>query len=98
MTLESKQPEGRRELRQLNTSYDSEAAKFDLKNKTKQNRDSWVALSVKNPALDFGSGHDLTVREFKLHIRLHATSVEPAWGLFFLSLSPPAPPLLSHTK
>ena len=26
---------------------------------------AWVALSVKHPTLDFGSGHDLTVHEIK---------------------------------
>ena len=28
-------------------------------------RGAWVAQSVKPPTFDFGSGHDLTVREFE---------------------------------
>ena len=28
-------------------------------------RGAWVAQSVKHPALDFGSGHDLTVHELE---------------------------------
>ena len=31
---------------------------------------AWMAQSVKHPTLDFGSGHDLRVREFKPHVRL----------------------------
>ena len=30
--------------------------------------------------LDLGSGHDLTVHEFKTHVGLYADSVEPAWN------------------
>ena len=45
---------------------------------------SWVARSVKCQALDFSSGRDLTVHEFKSHLRLHAGTTEPAWD----SLSP----------
>ena len=40
--------------------------------------------SVERPTLDFGSGHDLVVREFEPRVGLHAASVEPAWD----SLSP----------
>ena len=47
-------------------------------------RGSWVGQSVKHPTLDFSSGHDLTVREFKPCIRLYAGGMEPAWD----SLSP----------
>ena len=36
----------------------------------------WLLL-VKHPTLDFGSGHDLTVCEFKPHVRIRADSVEP---------------------
>ena len=46
--------------------------------------------SAKRPTLGFGSGHDLTVREFKPHIGLCADSAESAWD----SLSPPLPHLL----
>ena len=42
------------------------------------------AQSVKCPTLGFGSGHDLIVREFKPHVRLHADGAEPVWD----SLSP----------
>ena len=55
-----------------------------------------VAQSVKRLTLGFGSGHDLTVHEFELHIRLHADSTEPAWDSLSPSLS--APPLLSFSK
>ena len=49
-----------------------------------------MAQSVKHPTLVFGSGHDLTVREFEPRIGLLADSVGRAWD----SLSPPlsAPP------
>ena len=43
-------------------------------------------------ASNFGSGHDLSVHEFKPHIRLSAVSAEPASDSLFSSLS--APPLL----
>ena len=44
--------------------------------------------------LDFGSGHDLTVREFEPHIGLRTDSVEPAWDSLSpsLPLSRPTPP------
>ena len=43
-----------------------------------------VAQAVKHLAFDFGSGHDLTVCEFKPHVSFWADSAEPAWD----SLSP----------
>ena len=46
---------------------------------------AWLAQSVKHLTLDLGSGHDLTVREFKPHIGLHTDGAEPAWD----SVSPP---------
>ena len=57
-----------------------------------------MAQSVKRPTLDFGSGHDLTVRGFEPHVGLSPDSAEPAWGSLFpsLSLSLSAPPLLSR--
>ena len=55
-----------------------------------------MAQSVKRPTLDFCSGHDLAVRGFKPHIRLHADSAEPAWD--FLSSSLSTPPLFAHTR
>ena len=39
----------------------------------KHRRGAWVALSVKRLTLNFGSGHDLTVREFNPCIRLCVT-------------------------
>ena len=53
-----------------------------------------MAQSAKRPALDFGSGHEVTVREFEPRAGLRADSVEPAWDSPPLSLSPcPFPPL-----
>ena len=56
------------------------------------------AQSVKRPALDFGSGHGLTVGEFEPHIWLCPDSTEPAWDAlslsFPLSLPLSVPPLL----
>ena len=51
-----------------------------------------MAQSVKHLTLDFGSGHDLTVCEFKPHIGLCTDSVEPTWDSLSPSLS--ALPLL----
>ena len=39
-----------------------------------------MAQSVKRPALDFGSGHDLTDCGIESHIGLCADNVEPTWG------------------
>ena len=52
-----------------------------------------MAQSVKHLTLHFGSGHDLTVHEFKPHIRLRAGSVEPAWILSLPLSAPPQLPL-----
>ena len=49
--------------------------------------DSWAAQSVKCPTLDFGSGHNLMVREFKPCVGLYADSAEPAWDSLSFSLS-----------
>ena len=46
---------------------------------------------------DFGSGHDLTVREFKPHIGLVAVSSELASDPLSPSLSAPPLVVLSHT-
>ena len=51
-----------------------------------------MAQLVKRPTVDFGSGHDLTVCEFKPHIGLCADSMKPAWDSLSPSLS--ALPLL----
>ena len=45
-----------------------------------------MAQSVKRPSLDFGSGHDRTIREFKPRVGLHVDGVEPAWDSLSLSL------------
>ena len=47
---------------------------------------------LSNHTLGCGSGHDLTVLEFELHIGLCADTVEAAWDPLSPSLS--APPLL----
>ena len=52
-------------------------------------RGAWVAQSVKLPTLDFGSGHDLMVCGFELHVGLCVGSVEPAWDSLCLCASPP---------
>ena len=46
-------------------------------------------------ALDFGSGHDLTVHEFKPHVGLWADSVEAAGNSLSPSLSAPSPLMLT---
>ena len=58
-------------------------------------RGAWVAQSVKHLALDFGSGHGLTVCEFKPRMGLRADSAEPASDSFSLPLSLPLPFLCS---
>ena len=57
---------------------------------TKNYRGAWVAQSVKHPTLDFGSSHNLLVREIKPCVGLCTDSTEPAWDSVSLS----APPLL----
>ena len=57
-------------------------------------RGTRLAQLVRSATPDFGSGHDLTVCEFELCLRLCAYSVEPAWDSLFPSLS--APSLLMH--
>ena len=54
-----------------------------------------MARSVKSPTLDFGSGHDLTVREFEPHVGLGADSTEPASDSLCLPLSLPLSRLCS---
>ena len=44
---------------------------------------------------DFGSGHDLTVREFESHTRLSAVGTETALDSLYPSLSAPPPLVLS---
>ena len=54
----------------------------------------WAPL-IEGPTPDFGSGHDLVVREFKPRIRLHADDAEPAWDSLPPFLCPPPPLSLS---
>ena len=42
------------------------------------NGGAWVAQLVKHTTLDFGSGHDLTAREFEPRIGLCVDSAQPA--------------------
>nr|XP_060511482.1 uncharacterized protein LOC132692753 [Panthera onca] len=59
-------------------------------------RGAWVAQLVKHPTLDFGSGHDLAVREFEPRVGLCADSSESeACFRFCVSLSLCSPP--AHT-
>ena len=51
----------------------------------KNSRGAWVAHLVKRPTLGFGSGRDLTVREFEPRIRLCADSTGSAWDSLSLS-------------
>ena len=67
-----------------------------VESKLRPPRGTWVAQSVKRPTLDFGSGHDLTVCEFKPRIGLCTHSEEPALDPLSPSLCPsPACILLS---
>ena len=54
-----------------------------------------MARSVQCPALDCGSGHDLIVGGFELHIGLCADGAEPAWDSVSLSLCPSPPRVCS---
>ena len=56
-----------------------ERDKDDIK---KNKRGSWVAQLVKCQTLDFGSGHDLIVREIEPHIGLKAQSLPEGLCLF----------------
>ena len=56
-------------------------------------RGAWVAQSLKRLTLDFGSGHDLTVRGFEAHVGLCTDSTESAWESLSPSLSA-CPPLM----
>ena len=54
---------------------------------TKDSGGTWAAQSIEHVTLDFCSGHDLTVCEFKPHVRVCTDSPEPAWEFLSLSLS-----------
>ena len=51
-------------------------------------RGTWVAQLIKRQTLDFSSGPDLTVREFKPHMGRCTDSEVPAWGSLSLPLCP----------
>ena len=55
-----------------------------------------MAQSAKCPTLDFGSGHDLTVREIEPRVELCTDSAEPAWDSLSLPLSLPLPCWRAH--
>ena len=57
---------------------------------------TWVAQLVKLLTLDFGSGHVLTIQEFKPHVRFCTDSMELAW--YFLSTSLSLPLHSSHSQ
>ena len=62
---------------------------------------AWVAQLAKHLTLDFGSGHDLTAHEFRLHVGLRADSSElgACFGFcVFLSLCPSPAHTLSLLK
>ena len=63
--------------------------------KKQETRGTWVAQSIKRQALDFGSGHDLLVPGFELHIGLCAGDVGPAQNSLSLLLSVPPALVLS---
>ena len=53
--------------------------------------------SVKRPAMDFSSGHDLVVFEFEPRVGLHADSAEPVQDSLSLSLCLSSPhPTRTH--
>ena len=54
-----------------------------------------MAQSVKHLSLNFGSGHDLTVRGIEPHVGLCA---EPAWDSLYHSLSAPSLLMLALSK
>ena len=54
-----------------------------------------MAQSIKRLTLDFGSGHDLRVRGFKLHIGFCGVSMWSLLGILSLPLSAPAPLVVS---
>ena len=56
---------------------------------------TWVAQLINRLTLDFGSGHDLMIGEFKPLMGLRADRVEPVWDSLSPSIS--APPLLTFS-
>ena len=53
-----------------------------------------MVQSVKDPTLDFGSGHDLMVPEFETYTWLGTISIELVWDCLSLSPFLSAPPSL----
>ena len=49
-------------------------------------RGAWEVQSVKYLTLDFSSGHDVMVREFKCHVGDSALTVRSLLGILSLSL------------
>ena len=58
-------------------------------------RGTWATQSAERRSLDFSSGHDLVVREFKPQVRLCSDIVEPAWDSLSCLHSHPLPSNLS---
>ena len=56
---------------------------------------AWVAQSVKHGTLDFHSGHDLMVREIKLHTGAPCLQRDHL-GFSLSSLSAPSPLVCTH--
>ena len=71
----------------VHTLNQSDPSSFYIK--FNPSRGAWVVQWVKCPALDFGSGHYLTVSGLEPRFRLCVGSTEPAWGSASLSLSLP---------
>ena len=59
---------------------------------------AWVAHSVLRPALDLGSGYDLTVHVIEPCVKLCPDGVEPAWDSLSPSLCPSPTRALSLSK
>ena len=57
-----------------------------------------MAQPIKQPALGFGSGHDLMVCEFEPHVGLYPDSTDSAWDSVSPSLSAPPPLTLSLSQ
>ena len=58
-------------------------------NYRKDKQGTWVAQSVRHITLDFGSGHDLMVRQFKPLMGLF--TAEATWDSLSPSLTLPCP-------
>ena len=56
-----------------------------------------MAQLVGHPTLDFGAGHDLTIRGIEPHIGFCDDRVEPAWDSVSPSHSAPFPLVCAYT-